>query len=166
MTPNDDISRREFGRLVGAAAIGGTLIPDMSVKTPASQSNELCFMPAVELAARIRRKDVSAREVMAAHLSQIERVNPRVNAIVTLVADRAMADAARADEATARGDKLGPLHGLPIAHKDLVETAGIRTTSGGGKVSSGSNRVAMHAASSVSAVIRPRRIAATDEVIC
>ena len=130
MTPNDDISRREFGRLVGAAAIGGTLIPDLSMTTLASQSNELCFMPAVELAARIRRKDVSAREVMAAHLGQIERVNPRVNAIVTLVADRAMADAARADEATARGDKLGPLHGLPIAHKDLVETAGIRTTRG------------------------------------
>src|SRR6186713_450688 len=130
MTPNDDISRREFGRLVGAAAIGGTFIPDLSMTTLASQSNELCFMPAVDLAARIRRKDVSAREVMAAHLSQIERVNPRVNAIVTLVADRAMADAARADEATARGDKLGPLHGLPIAHKDLVETAGIRTTRG------------------------------------
>ena len=130
MIPDDDISRREFGRLLGAAAIGGTLIPDMSLKTPASQSTELCFMPAVELAARIRRKDVSAREVMAAHLAQIERVNPRVNAIVTLVADRAMADAAKADEATAKGGQLGPLHGLPIAHKDLVETAGIRTTRG------------------------------------
>lgn len=87
-------------------------------------------MPATELAARIRRKDVSAREVLSAHLAQVERWNPRVNAIVTLVADRAMADAAKADEATARGDKVGPLHGLPIAHKDLVETAGIRTTRG------------------------------------
>ena len=96
----------------------------------ASQANELCYLSAIELAARIRRKDVSAREVMTAHLAQIERVNPKVNAIVTFVADRAMADAAKADEATARGGRLGPLHGLPIAHKDLVDTAGIRTTRG------------------------------------
>lgn len=95
-----------------------------------TQSSELCFMPATELAARLRRKDVSAREVLEAHLAQIERVNPRVNAVVTLAADRARADAARADEAIARGTPLGPLHGLPIAHKDLVDTAGIRTTRG------------------------------------
>jgi amidase len=97
---------------------------------PAAPGSELCYMSAVELAARIRRKDVSAREVLAAHLAQIERVNPKVNAIVTLVAERAMADAVRADEATARGTATGPLHGLPVAHKDLVDTAGIRTTRG------------------------------------
>ena len=91
---------------------------------------ELVFLSAVELAARLRAKDVSAREVMTAHLAQIERVNPTVNAIVTLVAERAMADAARADERIVRGEPVGILHGLPIAHKDLVETAGIRTTRG------------------------------------
>jgi amidase len=91
---------------------------------------DLCDLSAVELAARIRRKDVSAREVMTAHLARIERVNPKVNAIVTLVAERAMSDAARADELTARGGPLGVLHGLPVAHKDLVDTAGIRTTRG------------------------------------
>jgi amidase len=67
---------------------------------------------------------------MAAHLARIERLNPRVNAIVTLVAERAMADAARADETAARGGPLGALHGLPVAHKDLFDTAGIRTTRG------------------------------------
>ena len=67
---------------------------------------------------------------MAAHLAQIERVNPKVNAIVTLVADQAMAAAAKADEAIARSGAVGVLHGLPIAHKDLVDTAGIRTTRG------------------------------------
>ena len=67
---------------------------------------------------------------MTAHLARIERVNPKINAIVTLVADRAMADAAKADELQARGGALGPLHGLPVAHKDLVNTAGIRTTFG------------------------------------
>ena len=84
----------------------------------------------MELADRLRRKQVSAREVMPAHLAQMERVNPRVNAIVTLVADQAMANAAKADEATARRGTLGVLHGLPVAHKDLVDTAGIRTTRG------------------------------------
>ena len=66
---------------------------------------------------------------MAAHLARIERVNPKVNAIVTLVAERAMADAARADERRLRAaTRSGVLHGLPVAHKDLVDTAGIRTT--------------------------------------
>ena len=87
-------------------------------------------MSAVELATRLARKQVSAREVMSAHLAQIERVNPKVNAIVTLVADQAMAAAARADEAIVRRGPVGVLHGLPVAHKDLVDTAGIRTTRG------------------------------------
>jgi amidase len=67
---------------------------------------------------------------VAAHLDRIARVNPGVNAIVTLVADRAMACARAADEALARGEAIGPLHGLPIAHKDLQITKGIRTTFG------------------------------------
>jgi amidase len=118
-----DISRRDFGKLMGAAALGGSLVPQVTMGAQASQVSELCFMPATELVARIKRKDVSAREVLQAHLAQIERVNSRVNAIVTLAADKAMADAGRADESTARGGPLGPLHGLPIAHKDLVDTA-------------------------------------------
>ena len=95
-----------------------------------SDADDLCFMTATELAQRIRRKDVSAREVMEAHLRQIARVNPKVNAIVTLVAERALAGARAADEQLARGGPVGPLHGLPIAHKDLQETKGIRTTYG------------------------------------
>ena len=92
--------------------------------------SELCFLTASELSCRIRRKDLSVRDVMEAHLAQIDRVNPRVNAIVTLLAERAMVDAKRADEALARGEEIGPLHGLPVAHKDLVVTNGIRTTFG------------------------------------
>ena len=122
------ISRRAFGQSIAAAAVGGMLQPVSTHVAPAG--DELCALSAVDLATRIRAKQVSAREVMTAHLSRIERLNPKVNAIVTLVADRAMADAARADEALARGDKPGPLHGLPVAHKDLVDTAGIRTTRG------------------------------------
>ena len=62
-------------------------------------NSEICFMTAVELARHIRTKTLSVREVMEAHLAQIERVNPKVNAIVTLLADRAMEDANAADEA-------------------------------------------------------------------
>jgi amidase len=92
--------------------------------------NDLCFLPAVELARRMRAKQLSAVELLAAHLAQIERVNPRLNAIITLVAEQALAQARTADAALARGDAVGPLHGLPIAHKDLFATKGIRTTSG------------------------------------
>jgi amidase len=91
---------------------------------------DLCTWSAVDLAHAIARRDLSAREVVAAHLRQIERVNSHVNAIVTLVADRAMDRAAAEDECMARGEPVGPLHGLPVAHKDLQPTAGIRTTFG------------------------------------
>ena len=69
-------------------------------------------------------------EVLQAHLAQIERVNPKVNAIVTLRADEALAEARAADAALARGEEGGPLFGLPVAHKDLVPTRGLRTTWG------------------------------------
>jgi amidase len=91
---------------------------------------DLCFLPAVELARLIRAKQLSSVELLEAHLAQIERVNPRVNAIITLVADQAIVQARAADAALARGDAVGPLHGLPVAHKDLFPTKGIRTTSG------------------------------------
>src|SRR5215211_1994906 len=93
-------------------------------------SSELCFLTATELARRIHSREVSAREVIEAHLAQIERVNPQVNAIVTLLPERALEQANAADAALAHGDALGRLHGLPIAHKDLVRTKGIRTTFG------------------------------------
>jgi len=89
-----------------------------------------CFTGAVEMAKLIRAKKLSAREALAMHLKQIERVNPKVNAIVTLVPEMAAEAAAKADEMQARNEKLGPLHGLPVAHKDLMETRGIRTTFG------------------------------------
>ena len=143
-TAVDPMSRRAFGQTIGAAAVGstlqtalfGTASPDLEgharplAQQPKHRADELVYLSAVELTARIRSKQVSAREVMAAHLAQIERVNPKVNAIVTLVGERAMADAVRADEILARGGPLGVLHGLPVAHKDLVDTAGIRTTRG------------------------------------
>src|SRR5438270_9425065 len=94
-------------------------------------ASSICFMSAVEMARLIRDKKLSAREAVAAHLKQIERVNPKVNAIVTLVAEMALDAATKADELQAHQQQtLGPLHGLPVAHKDLLETRGIRTTFG------------------------------------
>ncbi|MBI4271424.1 MAG: amidase [Candidatus Rokubacteria bacterium] len=91
---------------------------------------DVCFMKATELVARIRARQVSVTEVVEAHLAQIERLNPAVNAIVTLTAERALADARAKDAALACGDAAGALLGLPVAHKDLVPTRGIRTTYG------------------------------------
>jgi len=94
-------------------------------------SNEICSLKATDMARMIRQKKLSAREVMEAHLREIERVNPRVNAIVTLVPeDQLMAQAQAADEATVRGERLGPLHGLPVGVKDNHQTDGIGTTWG------------------------------------
>ncbi|MGA6156856.1 amidase [Stenotrophomonas sp. NPDC087984] len=92
--------------------------------------DDLCFRTALDLSRLLRTRELSARELLEAHLARIERVNPAVNAIVTLVADRAREAAERADERIAAGEELGPLHGLPIAHKDTHNTAGIRTTHG------------------------------------
>jgi len=93
-------------------------------------SQEICFMSATEMAAHIRAGRLSAYQTMQAHLAQIERVNPQLNAIVTLHAEQALDAARAADEAQVRGAALGPLHGLPVVHKDLLLTRGMRTTFG------------------------------------
>jgi amidase len=90
----------------------------------------MVFTDARELARMLRAREVSARELLAAHLDQVQRCNPEVNALVTLAAERAGREAADADERLARGEDVGPLHGLPVAHKDTHDTAGIRTTFG------------------------------------
>ena len=87
-------------------------------------------LTATDMVSELRSKNISARELMEAHLEMIDLVNPKVNAIVTLHAELGLKGADLADKAMARGDALGILHGLPTAHKDLVLTEGIRTTYG------------------------------------
>jgi len=108
----------------GAAALSGAAPEAIAIP-------ELCRIDAVPLAAMIRRRAVSSREVMAAYLDHIGAVNPTVNAIVSL-RPRAelLAEAEAADRAVARGEACGPLHGLPQAIKDLAATRGLRTTLG------------------------------------
>src|SRR5215207_1737685 len=91
---------------------------------------EICFLSATELVRLVRAKELSVREMVESHLARIERFNPEVNAVVTLTAEQAMDQAQAADDALARGEEVGPLVGLPVAHKDLVPTKGVRTTFG------------------------------------
>jgi amidase len=93
-------------------------------------SSDLCELQAVQLRDLMAQGSVSAVEVLGAHLERIERCNPGLNAIVTLAAEEALFAARAADDACRQGLALGPLHGLPFGVKDLVETAGIRTTYG------------------------------------
>ena len=94
-------------------------------------ADELCDRPATELAALLAGAQLSARELLDAHQARIDAHNGALNAIVTFTPERAQAMAAAADEHLARtGETLGPLHGLPVAHKDLALVAGVRTTFG------------------------------------
>jgi amidase len=92
--------------------------------------SDLCMQSAIELAGLLRRREVSAREVIAAHIARIEAFDGAINAVVTRTFETAMARAAAADAALAAGQHVPLLHGLPVAHKDLVDTAGVRTTYG------------------------------------
>lgn len=91
--------------------------------------NELVTRPLWEIADLIRNRKVSPLEVVEAHLAQISRLNPRLNAIVTVAPD-VLENARRAEDAVMRGEVAGVLHGVPVTIKDTIETVGIRTTSG------------------------------------
>ena len=93
-------------------------------------SNDLCFLGACEQEQLIRSKKISVTQLITAHLDQVERFNPKLNAIVTLTAESALQAAKEADAQLARQDAIGTLHGLPVAHKDLFLTKGVKTTFG------------------------------------
>jgi amidase len=93
-------------------------------------NSELCFQTACEQEKLIRSKKISVTQLITAHLDQVERFNPRLNAIITLTAESALQAAKEADAKIARQESLGPLHGLPVAHKDLFLTKGVKTTFG------------------------------------
>ena len=94
-----------------------------SVKEP----HAICYKDATELASLIRTKQLSSREVVQAHLDRIETINPKINAIVTLLAEDALRAADAAQAAVMSGTELGPLHGVPFTIKDAIDTAGVLT---------------------------------------
>jgi len=92
--------------------------------------HDLTFRSATSLAAGIRKKEFSSLEVVEAHLEQIERANPPLNAVVRVLAGTARAEARKADEAVARGEAIAPFHGVPMTVKDAWEVAGVPSTGG------------------------------------
>jgi aspartyl-tRNA(Asn)/glutamyl-tRNA(Gln) amidotransferase subunit A len=103
---------------------------NLSTRDATSAESDVCFLSAAELGAAFRARSLQPSEVTAAVLRQIERVNPAVNAFVTVVADQAMAAAEESDVRFASGRVRGPLDGIPVGIKDLADTAGIRTSHG------------------------------------
>jgi amidase len=131
---NETYDRRDFLKragssvALGAIASCGAALPSAA---SAATQKDLCFMSATELVRLLRAREVSAREVMAAHLEQIGRVNPRINAIVAkLDDDKCLALADAADRRAAGGGPLPALHGLPTAFKDLQPAVGFPYTRG------------------------------------
>ena len=101
-----------------------------SGRDPAMAASPLDFVSALTAARAIRRGDVSSVELTTRMLARIQQLNPRLNAIVTLTADAALARAEAADAALARGEWWGPFHGVPGTIKDTFEMTGVRTTGG------------------------------------
>ena len=129
----EGVTRREFltkaGGAVGLAMMGAWVSPSTTVA--AEPLPELVALGAMELSQKIKTKQVSCVEVMQTYLAHIERINPKVNAIVSLQpTDVLLQQARERDAQLARGEYLGWMHGFPHAVKDLVATKGIRTSNG------------------------------------
>jgi len=132
------LDRREFLKTTGAAALTSIFSPGVDTvalsevaQAVPPRSSDLCFMSARELASLIRSRRLSARELMAASLQQINRLNPKINAIVAkLDDDKCLALANEADRVMARRKTVGLLHGLPVAIKDLEPAVGFPFTRG------------------------------------
>jgi amidase len=97
---------------------------------PAAADEGICWLPLREQAALVRDRKLSSTELVSMHLDRIGAVNPAVNAVVTFDPERSLREAGRADQAVARGEPLGVLHGVPAGFKDTHDTAGMRTTYG------------------------------------
>lgn len=131
---SDDLSRREMlGVIAGAAAAAA--LPACAPRPPAGLgqhglTDPLYLSSVRALAAALRSGDLSSEEVVQAHLNRIDVVNPQLNAVVQITAERALSRARAADAARARGESWGPLHGVPMTIKDSLDTEGVITTGG------------------------------------
>ena len=122
--------------------------------TAAAMTDAITDRGLVEVAGAIRAGEVSSVECTRACLERIDRLQPATNAFIRIDADEALAAASQADEAVARGDDLGPLHGVPLAHKDLLYRAG-RVSTGGSEILR--DRIAPVTATAASAWTAPVR---------
>ncbi|HVS63965.1 MAG TPA: amidase family protein [Thermoanaerobaculia bacterium] len=129
-------TRRQFLHRAGALAASAALLPRQPVAGaqprthPAADSGELGFEPAVDLVARLRRKEIGSEELTRYFIGRIERYDEKLNAVVVRDFERALEAARTADTALARGESLGPLHGLPMTIKESFDIVGLPTTWG------------------------------------
>jgi aspartyl-tRNA(Asn)/glutamyl-tRNA(Gln) amidotransferase subunit A len=125
-------SRREFTRAGATGAVGGLVGRGLArAEGRVGESGErLTALSLAEVSALVRAKKVSPVELTRACLSRIEALDPKLNSFITVTAETALAAAGAAEEEIQRGSWKGPLHGIPIALKDLVDTRGVRTTAG------------------------------------
>jgi amidase len=130
---SDKWGRRDFLSTAAAvgviAAAGRTALINQAEAAPL-MDNDITTKSATELANAIRSKQLSSKSIVEAHLEQIAKVNPKLNAVVQLTAESARKEADEADAALARGDIKGPLHGVPVTIKDTLETTGVICTGG------------------------------------
>ena len=133
----EGISRRHFIALAGEGALGLTILvacgtgPTQKATPTSSPLSEDLWRLSLEDAARlVSKKQVSPVELTQQMLDRIERLEPKLNAFITLTAERALTRARVAEKEIAAGSYRSPLHGIPIAHKDLFDTRGVRTTAG------------------------------------
>jgi len=122
-------SRRDFLKTTAAAWAASAWGAAASAQAPAA-GDEIVWLSLAEASARLRDRAVTSLELTRACLARIQRLNPTLNAFITVTADQALRDAKAADTEIAQQRRRGPLHGIPIALKDLVDTAGIKTTAG------------------------------------
>jgi amidase len=130
---DNKMGRRDFlGAIAvaGAVATAGRASLIGSAEAASEVSGDITAKSASELAGAIRSKKLSSKAIVEAHLEQIAKVNPKLNAIVQLTADSARKEADEADAALARGEIKGSLHGVPITIKDTLETTGVICTGG------------------------------------
>jgi amidase len=134
-TPSRSLSRRRFIARVGAAGAAAAALAShlrLAAASPnaAAIPDDVLFTSTKRLAAMVREKKISSVELVTAYLKRIEAVNPKLNAVVHLCAERALAEAANADAMLAAGKSMGALHGVPCTIKDSHETIGVRSTGG------------------------------------
>src|ERR1051326_241699 len=123
------LSRRSFMKTafagVGAALVSKNIFGAVGSETNITQKNQLTLAQASDL---LRTKNASPVELTRACLERIKQLNPKLNAFITVTAESALAEARQAESEIHGGHWRGPLHGIPIALKDLIDTAGVRTT--------------------------------------
>jgi aspartyl-tRNA(Asn)/glutamyl-tRNA(Gln) amidotransferase subunit A len=124
-------TRREFLKATTAACTSALAVAPVAVAAAADRSrDDLTSLTLMEASALLRTRKVSPVELTSACLARIDRLNPTLNAFITVTAEQALTDARTAEAEIGRGKRRGPLHGIPIALKDLFDTAGVKTTAG------------------------------------